>query len=146
MSFVWQFTTLDDAFFFLNQLKAMTPAIPSSRPLQQRYIRACILFSWLALEEALDVVTKQKYMQAKLAGPLPRQLGDKLEVVLHALGKPHSPDEFMTLRKVRNDLVHPNLQTDEATLLTQDQAARAFGYCSKTIQRLCPVGVEVVWG
>ena len=45
--------TLDDAYFFLNQSKSLS-GTPSIKPLQQRYIRACILHSWIALEEMLD--------------------------------------------------------------------------------------------
>ena len=103
MSIVWRFTSLDDAFFFLNQSKGMSD-IPSSRPLRQRYIRACILFSWLSLEEVLEYVIRQKEKEGTLKHPVPTRLGDKLQFVLHALRKSHSSDEFQTLRKIRNRL------------------------------------------
>ena|SRR5712691_101962 len=142
MSIVWRFTSLDDAPFFLNQSKGMSD-IPSSRPLRQRYVRACILFSWLSLEEVLEYVIRQKEKEGTLKHPVPSRLGDKLRFVLHALRKSHSSSEFQTLRKIRNHLVHPASETDETTLLTQNQAAAAFRYCSSTIQRLCPV--KVAW-
>ena len=143
MSIIWRFTTLDDAFFFLNQSKGMSD-IPSSKSIRQRYIRACILFSWLSLEEVLEYMVRSLEKEGTLKHPIPGRLGDRLRFVLRALGQTQfASDEFRTLRRVRNRLVHPTSETDETALLTQSQAAAAFSYCSSTIRLLCPV--KIAW-
>jgi len=143
MSVGLQFTTLNDAFFFLNQSKGMSD-IPASRPLRQRYIRAAILFSWLSLEEVLEYVLTI-LGKSIITDPVPGKLADRLRFVLNLRrDKSFSLDEFRALRKLRNSLAHPTSATDEGRLLTVDQAAATFKYCSSVIQRLSPV--KVIWG
>lgn len=73
MSVLYRFTTLDDAWAFLLEAKGL-PAVTTSRPRVQRCVRACILISWIALEESLDYAVDLWKREGRTLGPLPRHL------------------------------------------------------------------------
>ena len=136
-------STLDDAYFFLNQSKYLS-GTPSIRPLQQRYIRACILHSWIALEEMLDHAIQDLEKLGKMNGSPPGPLSQKLQAALKARdASAFSPAEFAARRKVRNLLVHPVSNQSEEHLLTVDEASRIFQYCLDHIRAVYPHSVTL---
>jgi hypothetical protein len=142
MATVVRFTTLDDAFFFLNQSKSIAET-PSSQPLRQRYIRACILFSWISLEESLDHRVEELQKSQHFEGTVPKGLFDKLEAAVQANGHTiTSSSQFYALRRVRNSLTHPDAMTDERPLLTLDSARDTFNYCSTMMSIFLPSRLE----
>ena len=70
MSIVYGFTTLDDAQWFLNQAKGL-PEIASAKSRRERYVRACVVLSWIALEESLDIAIKILHRQSTLTDDVP---------------------------------------------------------------------------
>jgi hypothetical protein len=143
MSQAVRFTTLDDAFFFLNQSKGMSE-IPHSQPLRQRYIRACILFSWVALEESVNHTIDELQQRQSFQGTSPARLSDKLEAALRANSQTcFVASDFNVLRRVRNSLTHPRAKVDEAPLLTVDQATATFNYCSAMMTKF--LRLELRW-
>ena len=143
MSRLTYVTTLDDAYFFLNQSKGL-PKIPSVKPLQQRLARACILHSWIALEEMLDYAIEDLRKQGKMKEPPARPLSEKLKAVLSARGSlALDMKDFSVARKVRNILVHPTPNKSEDHFLTLEQASSVFNYCLTTIRAISPYNVTL---
>jgi hypothetical protein len=118
---------LNDAYFYLNQVISL-PAIPSAEPLRQRYVRACILFSWIALEELLaDDTTGQGKLSVRLDKALELRGAKRLD-----------SKEFLSLRRIRNLLTHPkktNSPNDDP-LIGVEQARATFEYCLKMMRSL----------
>ena len=141
VSRVYYCSILDDAHFFLNQAQGL-PDVPSSRPLRDRYIRACILFSWIALEEMLDYAIQERGL-SKGAPPTP--LRKRLDFTLKAGGQP-SVDavSFSATRRTRNEITHPIIYGKLVVVAFRD-ARNAFDFCSRTIQILFSKH-EVAWG
>ena len=137
-------TTLDDANYFLNQSKGLSN-IPSSVPLRERYLRACILFSWIALEEMLgyaaeDLLKRDLIVKVPIGG-----LWDRIKVILLARGL-SAPDQqkFFVIRKIRNLLTHNASNNEvEGYSLTTQQAQEVLDYCTKIIRESYPYNVKV---
>ncbi len=85
MSLVYGFTTLDDAHWFLNQAKGI-PEIASAKSRRERYVRACVVLSWIALEESLDAAIKILHRQSTLTDDVPQSLRDRLQLVMRTVG------------------------------------------------------------
>ncbi len=136
MSRITYCTTLDDAYFFLNQAKGL-PDIPSVKPLRQRYLRSCIFFAWIALEEILDCAVTDLEETGKLHKASPHRLRDKVKLVLALRGR-HTfrSEDFEKARRIRNSLVHPTPDLSEDVLLTLQKANHVFQDCLKTIHTL----------
>ena len=47
-----RYLTFEDAFFFGNEAKTI-PLLASTEATIQRYLRVCVLLSWVALEEVV---------------------------------------------------------------------------------------------
>jgi hypothetical protein len=138
-------TTLDDAYFFLNQSIGL-PDIPSTVPLRQRYLRACILFSWIALEETLNYVVEELVSKRRLLCEPRGGLLDRLNAVRDARRvAPIDQREFLDARNTRNLLTHATSGEVENRLLTIEQARRVFEYCLKVIRETYPyeVGIRI---
>jgi hypothetical protein len=141
MSVIYRFTTLDDAYAFLLEAKGL-PEVASARPRMQRCVRACILLSWIALEEGLDEALDLWNREGRALGPLPGPLKPRLSAVLAALSRPPIDDSaFTTLRTMRNGLTHPRASVDEPELAVQ-QAEKTFDFCLATLRVLFPHPVE----
>jgi hypothetical protein len=136
MVVLYSLPVLDDAFFFLNQAKGM-PDLPRSK-MRDLYIRTSILFSWVALEEAIASAADEMEQ-------LPRRLGDRLQAILLARGNNEFRlEEFLPLRSVRDSITHPRVGAEKAVSPALEQAVKTFDYCSAMIGRLSPW--PVVWG
>jgi hypothetical protein len=140
MFLVYEFTTLNDAFAFLLEIKGL-PSIKSAEIRKQRGVRACILLSWIALEDCLDVAVEK--WGPKRLGPLPVPLKRRLSVVLKALKKPPIDDaQFAALRAIRNTLTHPKSGVNGPDF-TMDQAESTFGFCMATIRAFFPFHIHL---
>src|SRR5579872_1224206 len=119
---------LNDAYYYLNQCKGL-PDIPSSEPLRQRNLRACVLFSWIAVEEMLDYsvgeLVRQKLLKATPRGKFYQRL---TKVLLLRGAVPIEIEEFRAMRRIRNLLSHPTTTAPEVSLNVQD-AREVFDYC-----------------
>jgi hypothetical protein len=136
-------TVLDDAYFFLNQAKGR-PDVPSIRPLLQRYIRACILSSWIALEETLDYAIDDLKKSGTPAMLPNRSLRDKIKAVLELRGAARLDSAlFNETRAIRNSLVHPTKNTSEGTLLTVEQATKVLDFSYQLIRAIYPYSVTL---
>src|SRR3954470_14995480 len=135
MSLHYRFTTLEDGYFFLNQLKGL-PGLPSSDLLRQRYVRACIIFSWLALEEV------GKYVDSKRAHLVPREKLIGRLMRLLGSSQPHNfASEFTRLRTIRNDVAHANSHDMLIVSLSTRDASDVFTFCASVALAILP-GLE----
>ena len=137
-------TTLEDAYYFLSQVKH-SPSIKSVQVSWQRQLRACILFSWIALEEVLDGAVKRLRKTGTLREPVANSLAGRLRQVLQTKGVDHQQGaDFKRLRKLRNEIVHPK-ETDvsEETPLTVQQAEGTFHFCLGLMRAIYYVPVHV---
>ena len=141
MSLTYHFTTLNDAYALLLEAKGL-PSVAIATPRVQRCVRACILLSWVALEEALDHAIELWNRKGLALGVLPGTLRPRIAAVLAAVSKPPINDAtFTTLRKVRNELTHPRASVDEPELAV-GQAERTFEFCTSTVRALFPFPVD----
>lgn len=134
-------TTLDDAYYFLNRSKGL-PDVPRSVPLKQRYLRATVIFSWIALEEMLDY-SGADAVRRRILRETPRgSLLDRLKVLLSALGRaPLDRDEFLSRRAVRNHAIHRASSESGALPIAADEARQVFDYCLNVIRDFYPTRV-----
>jgi hypothetical protein len=90
--------TLDEAFYFLNQAKGLPPTA-SSQLLKERYLRVCILLSWVAAEEGLSDAIDDLKSSGKSTSRIQGGLADKLEYVLNARGHSFLLSDFLKARR-----------------------------------------------
>jgi hypothetical protein len=128
---------LNDAYFFLNQSEGL-PNIPTAEPLRQRYLRTCVLFSWIAVEGMVDYSSRYFVLQKKLSETPKGRLLQRINAVLSSCHKPTVSDEqFKLVRKVRNALTHPT-EMDAAPELDCENARSVFEWCRKVVELLAP--------
>ena len=140
MSVFYRFTTLDDAYAFLLEAKGL-PSVATAKPRLQRYVRACVLLSWIGLEEGLDCTVDLLNRGGRSLGPLPRPLKPRLSALMKALSRSPIDDvAFTVLRKIRNGQTHPRAAVDEPELAIE-QAERTFNFCMATVRALFPLPV-----
>lgn len=140
MSVIYYCSLLDDAIFFVDQAKGL-PDVPSTQALRDRYARASILFSWIALEEMLDCAIEERGLSP---AALPKRLRSRLDFALHAIGRPPvEPESYSTARKLRNRLTH-SVINEKAARASIDEARQVFDFCSRTIKDLFKH--QVRWG
>jgi len=131
--------TLNDASWFLNQAKASLD-IPENRQLKLRYLRASVLFCWVALEQMLDSAIEEYVVQGKLlSSSVPRRLRDKLDYVLAVNGRILGRSDFKKYRELRNDITHDD------TVFCISDVEGAFDFCLETIRAFYPCRVEVTY-
>jgi hypothetical protein len=131
--------TLDEAFYFLNQAKGL-PHTASSQPLNERYLRVCILLSWVAAEEALSDAIDDLKNSGKLTSGTKGGLADRLEYVLNAHGHGFLLSDFLKARRIRNKLAHARQSTPRPIQITVSEGDMVFEYCRKTIADLVTSG------
>jgi len=68
MSLMYRFTPLDDVYAFLAQVRGL-PTVPTAERRARRCVRACILLSWIALEESLDHAIELWIREGGTSGP-----------------------------------------------------------------------------
>lgn len=144
MGWLLRCSTLDDAWFFLNQAKGL-PNVPSARALQQRYIHACILFSWMALEDSTDYAIKNRIKGKISATVRPKALRARLDLALQAIGEtPVEAGAYSKARKPRNQLTHATQAGVQGVEYRLEDARSIFDFCSSVITRL--FNGHVIWG
>lgn len=130
-------STLNDAFYYLNQAKGR-PDVPSLRPLIQRYLRSCIILSWVAVEETLEYAYDE-LLKRGISFKFDNNLREKIRTILEYQRVNSFDDQrFTTLRKIRNTLTHPKKDTQENNILTIDSASQSFEYCFNIIREIYP--------
>lgn len=111
-----RYFTLDDAEAFLVEAKGL-PAVPSANVRMRKCLRACILLSWVALEDGLDSAIDDWGNKRQTFNTLPSQLKQRIIAVLSAVSTHEMDDlEFNRLRKIRNQLTHPKTREDDPKL------------------------------
>ena len=73
MSLIYRFAPLDDAYALLLEARGL-PTVPTAARRAQRCVRACILLSWIALEESLDHAIELWTREGRNFGTLPDSL------------------------------------------------------------------------
>src|ERR1039457_4805522 len=125
MSTFRRYLTLDDAEAFLTEAKGL-PAISSANVRLRKCLRACVLLSWVALEDGLDSAIEDWGKRHKKFDALPLQLKQRIYTVLSVVSTHKMDDlEFNRLRKIRNQLTHPKISEDEPKL-TVEVAEQTF--------------------
>jgi hypothetical protein len=128
---------LNDAYWFLHQVEGL-PKVPTSEQLTFRYLRATVVFSWVALEQMLNAAIDDYVAQGKLVrSSVPERLRDKLEYVLAINGKTLDRSLFKKHRDLRNEITHG----DRVFTLSDVQAA--FSFCFDTIAAFYPGTLRV---
>jgi hypothetical protein len=129
---------MNDAYYFLSQSQGL-PDIPSAEPLRQRYFRACVVFSWMAIEEMLDYSTTELLRQKKLDKVPKGGLLDRLDRILAIRGASKiNAIEFKALRRIRNRITHPISTAADDELLDATQTRAGFDYCLKLLELISP--------
>ena len=141
MSALYSFTTLDDAFFFLNQVKGL-PDIRTSRQMREAFVRASVVLSWVAVEEGVEHAIHILELKGQLCIDPPKQFRDRLRFVLLATGNTWNGSKFKEARELRNRVVHPTGPKGEPDL-TVKEAELVFGYCHNTLNLLFQHKVEL---
>jgi hypothetical protein len=141
MSLIYRFTTLDDAYALLVEAKGL-PVVATAARRRQLFARACILVSWVALEECLDHAVELWNRKGRVFVRLPGTLKPRLSAVLAAVSRPPIDDvAFTTLRKIRNELTHPRATADEPEL-TVETAEKTFEFCMSVVRAVFPFRVD----
>jgi hypothetical protein len=130
-----QFCALDDAHAFLMEAKGL-PAIPSASERLRLCLRACILLSWVGLEDGLDCAVEGWGARGRTLRSLPTRLKLRLLAFLLPLSEPPLVDaEFDRLRKLRNLIAHPRGKESSPRLTLKD-AEQTFQFCLKILRAL----------
>ena len=130
---------LNDACWFLNQAKASLD-IPRNRQTTLRYLRATVLFCWVALEQMLDSAIEEYVVQGKLlSASIPKRLRDRLEIALAVNGRMLDRSDFKQYRDLRNDVAHND------TEFCMSDVQGSFDVCLETIRAFYPCRIEVTW-
>jgi hypothetical protein len=138
----YAFTTINDAYAFMLEAKGL-PEIKSVRARRQRCVRACILISWAAVEDCLEVAIELWGKKRTAFGPFPTPLKQRLSAVQKTLRKRNINDaKYMRLRRMRNELTHPKPDKAEPDL-TVKQAETTFAFCIATIRAFFPYEIEL---
>lgn len=123
-----QFCALDDAQAFLIEAKGL-PAIPSASERLRLCLRACILLSWVGLEDGLDCAIENWGNRGRTLKGLPTKLKVRMLAFLLPLAEPPLVDaEFDRLRRMRNQLAHPRVR-ESGPHLTLKDADQTFQFC-----------------
>ncbi len=141
MSRIYHLAPLDDAYAFLLEARGL-PTVATATRRAQRCVRACVLLSWVALEEGLDHAVDLWNHEGRVFGALPAPLKPRIAAVLAALSRPPIDDAaFTTRRKVRNELTHPRASINEPELAVE-QAEKTFEFCMSSLRALFPFRLD----
>jgi len=130
-----QLCALDDAYAFLTEAKGL-PAIPSASARLRLCLRACVLLSWVGLEEGLDRCVEDWGARGRTLKGLPTRLKVRTLAFLLPLSDPPVVGaEFDRLRKIRNQLARPGA-SENSPQLTLEDAEQTFHFCLKILRAL----------
>jgi hypothetical protein len=142
MATFYRFTVFEDAFFFCNQAKGL-PDVLSTVPLKERYSRASIILSWVALEEALSTSETVLRKRGVINGDVPKKLREKATYLAKITEhQPVDASEFLSLRRLRNELAHPHTGSKEH-IPTPEEALTSFKFCLETASRAFPDNIKI---
>lgn len=132
---IMQLSALDDAYAFLTEAKGL-PAIPSASARLRLCLRACVLLSWVGLEDGLDLCVEDWGARGRTLKGLPTKLKVRtLAFLLPLCDPPLVGVEFDRLRQIRNQLAHPRGKHNNAQLTLED-ADQTFHFCLKILRAL----------
>jgi hypothetical protein len=132
-----RYSALDDARSFLLEAKGLPPVRSGAERLR-RCMHACILLSWIALEDGLDYAIEYWGKNGQTFSALPTTLKERISTVLSVISAPPMDDsQFSRLRKIRNRLTHPKIK-DEEPKLTVEMTEQTFQFCLATLRALSP--------
>jgi hypothetical protein len=135
-----QFCALDDAQVFLMEAKAL-PAIPSASVRLGRCLRACILLSWVGLEDGLDHAVEGWGARGRTIKTLPTKLKVRMLAFLLPLSEPSLVDaDFTRLRKIRNRLAQP-IGKEGNFPPTLMEAEQTFQFCLRILRAINTYGI-----
>jgi len=135
-----QFCALDDAHDFLTEAKGL-PNIPSASVRSRRCLRACILLSWVGLEDGLDSAADRWGSRGRTIKALPTKLKVRMLAFLLPLSEPSLLDEeFDRLRGIRNQLAYPR-DNETSSPPTLDEAEQTFQFCLRMVRALNTYGI-----
>jgi hypothetical protein len=141
MSTNYGFTSLDDASFFLNQVKGL-PQIRTAKRTREAFVRACVVLSWVAIEEGLHTAAELLRRKGQLKGEVPGRLRGRLKFVLQQTGSAWDDRKFREARELRNRAVHPTGPKGEPPL-TLREAELVFDYCYATLRVILPHKIDL---
>jgi hypothetical protein len=141
MSIISRFTTLDDAYYFLNQVRGL-PEVPNTLLLRQRMIRSSMILSWVALEEIVESVVDEKGYASEKDFPKPPKLFQVIEYAAKKNGKPLDLAELTEARRLRNDVVHARSDAIQIAALTEENCRLVFDSCLAASRAVWPFRIE----
>lgn len=139
-SCIMHFCALDDAHVFLMEAKAL-PAIPSASERLRRCLRACILLSWVGLEDGLDYAVEGWGARGRTIKTLPTKLKVRMLAFLLPLAEPSLVDaEFTRLCEIRNRLAQP-IGKEGSLPPTLSEADQTFQFCLRILRAINTYGI-----
>jgi hypothetical protein len=140
MAYVVGSWVLDDAIAFMREAKGL-PSIATAAERMRRCVRACILLSWVALEDGIESSIEDWSKKGQVFGILPTTLKARLSAVLLATsGTALDESQFTRLRKIRNELTHPKSNAKPLDL-NYETAEQTFQFCLAAFKAMCPYPV-----
>jgi len=126
-------TTLEDAYFFLNQGSSI-PEIASSERNRQRFLRAAILFGWTAVEDGVN----GQWTEHAVGKKRPESLELRVNMLFRhlELSKPDGR-AFNSYKRLRNAINHPSAELPEIKLSDAD-AGESVRFCYSVLKVLFP--------
>jgi hypothetical protein len=136
-----RYFTLEDAYYFLNQVRGL-PDIPGSADLRERFMRSAMILSWVAVEEALESIIDSREISSRSDFPKGAKLLQLIDYTAKVNGKVVGIKELGRARSLRNDVTHARSETAFAAALTEPNCAFVFETCFSAIRAMSTVPVE----
>jgi hypothetical protein len=125
----------------MNELHGL-PVVPASALRRQRLIRASIVLSWVAVEEALNEFVDSFSFAIRPDFPKSGKLLSQIEYAAKANGKVINTSELETSRRLRNDVTHARDAEVLKVALTEAHCRFVFDTCFAAIRAMSRDRIE----
>ena len=132
MSVIYRFRTLEDAHYFVNQVHGL-PDVPNAARMRERFIRAGIILSWAALEEARTYFVESGKLSARPNFPKNGKPLEVIRYVAEANGKAVRMADLERARALRNDATHFRPDSTYVVTITEQNCKFVFDTCLAAI-------------
>lgn len=136
-----RFTTLEDAFYFLNQVRGLPP-VPSTLSLRGRFVRAGIILSWVALEEVVNSVVEERGYDSLKDFPNPPKLMAVIQYAARKNKQTIKITDLLKARELRNQVTHFRSDAVQNAALTESNCRFVFDCCLAAARAVSPFRLE----
>ena len=141
LSIIYRFPTLEDAYYFVNQVRGL-PDVPNTARLRERFIRAGIILSWAGLEEARTYLVESGKYSIRPDFPKSGKPLDVIRYVARANGKLVREDDLEKARSLRNDATHFRPDSVYSAAITERNCKFVFDTCLAAVRAMTRHEVE----